>query len=143
MKDNFQYIKQLENCRYPVTSEYNGTQVTYSIVTASPTWELVILNITYNELVEKLKAHFGIFPVLGTNEEGQGSIQSYRNHLSTLNSFLASVGKTLESRVGVELGSAFESSLKWLLLSAYHRHLAHEARPAHAPELDSPPPQGR
>ncbi|MGC1517351.1 MAG: hypothetical protein WA787_01175 [Azonexus sp.] len=112
MKDNFQYIKQLENCRYPVTSEYNGTQVTYSIVTASPTWELVILNITYNELVEKLKAHFGIFPVLGTNEEGQGSIQSYRNHLSTLNSFLASVGKTLESRVGVELGSAFESSLK-------------------------------
>lgn len=53
MKDNLKYFKQLENCRYPITSKYNGTQVTYSIVTASPTWELVILNITYNELVEK------------------------------------------------------------------------------------------
>lgn len=69
------------------------------------------MNITYNELVEKLKQHFDIKPDSGADGDAPGSVQSFRNHLSTLNSFIVSTGKTLDSRVGVELGAAFESSL--------------------------------
>lgn len=67
------------------------------------------MQITYAELCNALKNHLGID---GGEEARTGSLQSYRNHVSTLNSFLASVGKVLDSRVGVELGSNFESALK-------------------------------
>jgi hypothetical protein len=67
------------------------------------------MNTTYENLSAALQDHFPIAE--GTGDQGSQSL-SYRNHLSTLNSFLASVGKTLTSRVGVELGSAFDQNLK-------------------------------
>ncbi len=111
-----QYFKGISGCRYSVTATDNGsTQVnffsSYSLGTASPTWELVEVNVTYAEFCNTLKKHFGI-------EQGgakDGSLQSYRNHLSTLNSYLASVGKTMDSRIGIELGSGFGSALKHYL----------------------------
>lgn len=110
-----QKFNWLEICRYGVTPFHNdGPQVTrfnsYTIHTASPTtWELV-MQITYRELCDALKKHFNPEEV-----EDAGRTQSYRNHISSLNSYLASVGKTLDSRVGVELGSGFDDSLKHYL----------------------------
>lgn len=107
-----QLFNRLPAHRYQITATYNVIpQVTkYNFITydiASSTWKLD-MNVTYAQLCNELKTHFGI-------EEGceTGSIlQSYRNHLSTLNSFLVSVGKTSDSRVGVELGSAFDSNVR-------------------------------
>ena len=111
--DKGQNFNELALRRYDITSRHNdGTQVNipsyFSIGAASSTWELV-MNTTYENLCTALQDHFPIAE--GTGDQGSQS-QSYRNHLSTLNSFLASVGKTLTSRVGVELGSAFDQSLK-------------------------------
>lgn len=105
------YFSALEMRRYRITSINNNvSQVStysssYNIQAVSSTWELV-MNLTYNELCGSLKKHFGI------NDVGAGdNLQSYRNHLSTLNSFLASTGKTIDSRVGVELKSGFNETL--------------------------------
>lgn len=107
------FFKELEPRRYGITSYHNdGTQVDIpsfsSIGAASSTWELV-MNTTYENLCTALQNHFGIDEEAGDPGSRQ---QSYRNHLSTLNSFLASVGKTLASRVGIELGSAFDQRVK-------------------------------
>ncbi len=105
----------LQERRYHITATHNvahqvnAYNFTYDI--ASSTWELS-MTITYAQLCIELKTHFGIE---GGSDSKGSSLQSYRNHLSTLNSFLASVGKTLESRVGVELGSAFDASLRQYL----------------------------
>jgi hypothetical protein len=66
------------------------------------------MNVTYEQINDALKQHFG----LGEGEPEGARLQSYRNHLSTLNAFLASVGKTLASRIGAELGSAFDQALR-------------------------------
>lgn len=114
MKENYRFINQLQNCRYGITSPYNDTQVSVNLVTASPTWERV-LNISYLELAEKLQQHFsGTATEHGDDVSARGT-QQYRNHVSTLNSYLAFVGKTLESRVGIELGSSFDVSVRQYL----------------------------
>lgn len=102
--------------RYQLTTKHNVIpQVTwYNFITydiASSTWELTV-NINYSQLCDELKTHFCIED--GCDRKGS-NLQSYRNHLSTLNSFLASVGKTLNSRVGVELGSAFDANVRQYL----------------------------
>lgn len=112
-----QYFNDISAYRYSITPTDNGsTQVnffsSYTPGTASSTWELSMTITTYAQLCIELKTHFGIEE--GSDSKGS-SLQSYRNHLSTLNAFLASVGKTLESRVGVELGSAFDTSLRQYL----------------------------
>lgn len=110
-----QLFNGLPTRRYQITATYNvvpqDTKYNFITCTASSTWELS-MTITYAQLCIELKKHFGIEE--GSDSKGS-SLQSYRNHLSTLNSFLASVGKTLESRVGVELGSAFDASLRQYL----------------------------
>lgn len=70
------------------------------------------MNFTYEDLGQNLRSHFGLVSESPGDQADKSSVQQYRNHLSTLNSYLASVGKTSQSRVGVELGSTFESSLK-------------------------------
>lgn len=112
-----QYFNGISDCSYSITSTDNGsTQVSffnnYTLGTASPTWELVDVNITYAEFGSTLKKHFGIEK---EDDAQSGSVQSYRNHLSTLNSYLASVGKTIDSRIGVELGADFDRALKHYL----------------------------
>ena len=106
-------INALQNYRYGITSAYNdGFQVPshdYSIAFyAGQTWELA-MNLTYEQINDALKQHFG----LGEGDEPEEArLQSYRNHHSTLNAFLASVGKTLASRIGAELGSGFDQALR-------------------------------
>jgi len=106
-------INALQNYRYGITPAYNdGFQVPshdYSIAFyAGQTWELA-MNLTYEQLNDALKQHFG----LGEGDEPEDArLQSYRNHHSTLNAFLASVGKTMASRVGAELGSGFDQALR-------------------------------
>ena len=102
----------LHSCRYHITTVCNvspqGHYNYYTIGAASSPWELV-MNITYAQLCDSLKQHF-----CGDGADGN-SMQRYRNHVSTLNSFLASFGKTVESRIGVELGSGFNAALKHYL----------------------------
>lgn len=100
MKEKSYLFNGLQNQRYTITSVYNvSPQVTFfGFGSTASTWELT-MNITYQELAIKLKNHFG--------KDADGlpttSNQQYRNHLSTLHSYLAFQGKTLESRVGLEL----------------------------------------
>ncbi len=109
MKDITLNFKHLEDCRYGITSFRNVAQATTSFIPpASSPWELTV-NLTYEQLNFKLQHHFGI----DDGRAGQDSAaQQYRNHLSTLHSFLASVGKTLGARVGAELGSGFDAALR-------------------------------
>jgi integrase/transcriptional regulator with XRE-family HTH domain len=109
VKDITLNFKHLEDCRYGITSFRNVAQATTSFIPpASSPWELTV-NLTYEQLNFKLQHHFGI----DDGRAGQDSAaQQYRNHLSTLHSFLASVGKTLGARVGAELGSGFDAALR-------------------------------
>ena len=66
------------------------------------------MNITYQQLVEKLRTHFC---ATSDSTDVKSNAQQFRNYLSSLNSFLASVGKTLDSRIGVEFGSGYEETL--------------------------------
>jgi len=110
MKENSLDFRGLQNYRYTITTASNVNQVisNYSCFTAgSQTWELV-MNLTYQQLVEKLQTHFCASE---DDTEGKSRPQQFRNYLSSLNSFLASVGKTVDSRIGVEFGSGFEDAL--------------------------------
>lgn len=100
-------FSDFQKSRYQAQTANNVpiTQViTYSI--ARITWD-IDLNITYSELECRLKRHFQI-DESGASPDASTRLQQYRNHRSTLNGFLASVGKTTESRVGAELGSQFD-----------------------------------
>ncbi len=61
----------------------------------------------YSNLVVELKNQFGI-----SDSPSSSALQQFRNYQSTLNGFLAFCGKTLESNVGVELGSQFDNRLR-------------------------------
>jgi integrase len=62
--------------------------------------------IPYSQVVEKLKTHFSV-----DANATQSAVQQFRNHMSALNGFLASSGKTIESNVGSELASQFGAKL--------------------------------
>lgn len=106
MKENSFTFSALGASRYSDSWSHNVvTQVNCHVV-ASPTWELQ-MNIRYNDIVSLLKRHFGI------DDDATGTparLQQYRNTSSTLTGFLTSIGKTLDSRVGTELNSAFITS---------------------------------
>lgn len=114
MKEKSHLFSSLQNQRYTVTAVCNvSPQVSiYGFGSTSSTWELT-MNITYQELVKKLKTHFGV----EAENASAATPQSYRNHLSTLNSYLAFQGKTLESRVGLEFGSGYDEKLTNYLTS--------------------------
>ncbi|CAZ90058.1 putative Site-specific recombinase XerD [Thiomonas arsenitoxydans] len=67
------------------------------------------MNPTYEQLNLRLQQHFGIDAACA---DQKSATQQYRNHLSTLHAFLASVGKTLDGRVGTELGSGFDAAVR-------------------------------
>lgn len=102
----------LQTRRYSLTFTHNATQVTsYGGGTASSSWELT-MNHTYQQLCENLGGHFDVRPEVSDEAADRSGLQQYRNHLSSLNGFLASVGKTVESRVGTELGHGFDEALR-------------------------------
>lgn len=68
------------------------------------------MDLSFNQLIDGHRVR-----LCGDAREIDGQpvlTQSFRNHLSTLHGFLASVGKTVESRVGVEFTSAFDKRMR-------------------------------
>ncbi len=115
MQENSRYFNGLGNYRYGLTQGYNVNEVRLSLRPASSSRELA-LNILYENLIKKLRDKFEID---GDAPASASAVQQYRNHVSTLNSFLAHVGKTVQNRVGVELGTGFDSAV-----TAYLKSLA-------------------
>lgn len=111
MKGKSFAINNLENQRYFVVTAHNVVEVTQltSVFAGSNPTEL-ILAFSYTELFDRLKQKFSIDASPSTS-----SLQQYRNHLSTLNSYLVFCGKSLESNVGTELGGQFEAKLRTYL----------------------------
>lgn len=68
------------------------------------------MDLSFNQLIDGHRVR-----LCGDAREMDGQpvlTQSFRNHLSTLHGFLASVGKTVESRVGVEFTSSFDKRMR-------------------------------
>lgn len=116
MKEKSYLFNGLQNQRYTITAVCNvSPQVSifgFGSTSSTSAWELT-MNITYQELAIKLKSHFG----KDLDGVPTTSTQQYRNHLSTLHSYLAFQGKTLESRVGLELSSGYDDKLANYLAS--------------------------
>lgn len=109
MKKKSILINRLEYARYSYVTGHNVSQATpYSIVFASSYSLEPLVTYRYTDLTEKLKTHFGVDT---TDVPSASSLQQYRNHLSALNGFLASVGKTVDANIGVEFGSLFGERL--------------------------------
>lgn len=105
------YIKQLDYGRYLVAYHCNDVilQATISNFVASSHLEPHEVNLTYDKLDELLRANLGISG--SDSQPTPSTVQQLRNYRSTLNGFLASVGKTTAARVGVEFKSRFEESV--------------------------------
>lgn len=110
MSGNSKFINGFNNYRYFVTVVCNNVifQATTFCAASSHT-ELTEVNLNYNELDKLLQTHLGLMSTPA--DIPPSAHQQLRNHRTTLNGFLASVGKTFESRVGVELTSRFDESL--------------------------------
>lgn len=96
-------INNLVTQRYQNLSPYN---VTYSFFAGS--YLEPLMNPTYEETTLTLESYFN---EKSRQNNEKSYKQQYRNHVSTLNSFLASIGKTEASRVGAELSAQFDRSL--------------------------------
>ena len=107
MQGNSFRNNRLGQYRYRLTMPHNVNQAITPPPIPSSAWEL-LMNITYDDLIEKLKQHF----CLDESEASRNSLQRYRNHVSTLHSYLAYLGKTSASPVGVEFGSRFDEQLR-------------------------------
>lgn len=115
MKGHTQYNNDLQRHRYSITTSCNDIlfKVTSHVV-ASSYMELFEVNLTYDELDDLLQAE-----ILGVQAGNQAppanALQQLRNFRTSLNGFLASVGKTTASRVGNELTSGFDGALNGYL----------------------------
>lgn len=109
MQGQSQYINSLQNHRYSITTTCNYIQVTSNSAAASSCMELTEVNLTYHDLDLRLQTHLGFTD--GDAEAAGTAKQQLRNYRSTLTGFLASVGKTTDSRVGAELTTKFDDSL--------------------------------
>lgn len=109
MQGQSQYINSLQNHRYSITTTCNYIQVTSNSAVASSNLELTEVNLSYDQLDELLQNHLGLTD--GNGDPTASAKQQLRNFRSTLTSFLASVGKTTDSRVGAELTTKFDESL--------------------------------
>jgi len=106
MQGNSFQNNQLGRYRYRLTISHNVSQAINPPPIPSSAWEL-LMNISYDDLIEKLKQHFH----LEKSEASRNSLQRFRNHVSTLHSYLAYCGKTSASSVGAEFGSRFDDQL--------------------------------
>lgn len=104
-------FKDLENRRYLITTYCNDNpfEVNYYSVAVSSKMEPPELNPTYHELDAGLQTYLGL--ASGQAASNKTAVQQLRNFRSTLNGFLASVGKTTDSRVGAELTTRFDECL--------------------------------
>lgn len=111
MKNLGHEFNLLEEHRYAVTTTYNDTfQAIVTGALAGSTWE-PIMAITYHQVAQAVS---DIYSTAGTTSDGvepAPASQQARNVRSTLHSYLAFVGKTLESRVGVELTVKFHQTV--------------------------------
>lgn len=107
MENKYHLNSYLGNSRYHPVTDDNVLEVRKFSVFASFYPLELSLKFTYLDLITNLKKHFSI------EENPTSSLtQQYRNFLSTLNSYLAFCGKTVESNVGVEFGENFDSRLR-------------------------------
>lgn len=99
---------ELGNYRFPITLQHN----------AAFGWNWAALwgpdpgesmDLSYTQLIDAQRLR-----LCGDTREMDGQpalTQSFRNHLSTLHGFLASIGKTVDSRVGVEFTTSFDKRI--------------------------------
>ena len=108
MKVNYFGFRYLDNPRYDAVTAHNVIEVSqFSSVFAGSNPPELLMAVPYSDLVTKLKEHFSL-----DSGPGPSALQQYRNYLSTLNGYLAFCGKTLESNVGIELTSQFDTRLR-------------------------------
>lgn len=107
-------INNLGNYRFSITMPYNAGAGWNLAVPWGPEYG-AFMDLTYQQLVDSHRVR-----LCGDIRDDMGRpilTQSMRNQLSTLHGFLASVGKTVDSRVGAELSSAFEAKARDYLAS--------------------------
>ncbi|WP_341647460.1 hypothetical protein [Thauera humireducens] len=105
-------FSDLQNRRYVLTTSYNVTQKDIYVaqnVVAGSTWESILI-ITYQQLLADIAASFSSPPGPEGGSTASPLPQQVRNIASTLHSFLAYHGKTVDSRVGLELTNNFDAS---------------------------------
>lgn len=123
MKVKSKLFTNLGISRYLITYKVNERSYQWNESSSGIEWKLEML-ISYQQLIEKLHEEL-------CNSESTSSIQQYRNHLSTLNGFLTSVGKSTEERIGNEFKSNFDAALNNYLESVNVSHRAKSDRRSH------------
>ena len=108
MKGKHNGFNEIKTVRYSICAADNVVRPIHfvSVVASSNPTELY-MRISYTRITELLKQNF-----CDDSQERSSATQQYRNHLSTLNSYLSFVGKTMDSNVGSELGSGFHDKLR-------------------------------
>jgi integrase/transcriptional regulator with XRE-family HTH domain len=108
MKGKYNEISYVENQRYFVVMANNVMEVTKSggVFASSYPLELTV-SISYTELNTKLKENYSI-----DDTPSASALQQYRNHMSALNGYLTFCGKSVDSNVGAELSSQFDTKLR-------------------------------
>lgn len=112
MKENNLYFSMLKNVRYAAPWPHNDAQVITDTTIVASSYNLEqIMTFDYNDLNERLRLHFGLTDS-DPSQPCTSGVQQYRNHLSTLNSYIAFLGKTIDSRISNELDSSFDNNLR-------------------------------
>lgn len=104
-------FNDIQISRYSVTTVCND--VIFQVITspvASSNLEHHDMNLTYDDLNDLLQKQFGLAD--DGAEPVANAAQQFRNHRTALHGFLATVGKTTDARVGAELTTRFDESLR-------------------------------
>lgn len=108
MKNKTSEINLLWILRYQTPTSDNVAEATpYRSAFASSIDLELTMAVSYTQLIAALGEKFSI-----GNDPTDSGVQQYRNHLSTLHSFIAFCGKTADSSVGTELGAQFDAKLR-------------------------------
>ncbi len=106
MRKNSNEFNKIGNTRYSINVRYNERNYTWNESSEGPIWKLEMY-FTYTQLIKELNKQL----LCDSKNDDTNSLQQYRNHHSTLNSFLTYLGKTEDSRIGLELKSGFDGAL--------------------------------
>lgn len=108
MKGQIYEISALQNLRYHIVTYDNVAEATRfrSVFACSINLE-PRMAVPYTKLIEALEEKFFV-----RNNPSDSALQQYRNHLSTLHSYLAFCGKSTDSSIGAELGNNFDTQLR-------------------------------
>lgn len=121
--NNFNVFNNLQNLRYSVTYTHNVTVTSWRQDRATNDADM---NLTYQELIDHHKSR-----ILDDARAAAGTSQTFKNHLSTLHSYLSFCGKTVEARVGQELLGEYETRIKDYLASVDIAHRTKSDRRSH------------